>query len=800
MAGPLDHLVVIDASLAMPGAIASMLLADHGADVTKVEPHGGAFYAHDLTRKSWDRGKRSVELDIFGAADLQKLKGLLAGADLLIHSLASEEARLLGLDEASLAAAFPALVVVSLSAYGQNTPLSGRPYGESLAAARLGTMVDKGSQLRPGPVYLGHPALHYGQAFLAVIGALAALQARHMIGTGQLVDASLLDSMAAQSPMNNWWQEDGVSYIKAGDAGAIDRFGSVRLMTAMFECGDGLFLQVHTGGASAFKRAMDILGFADRIRDVGPNEMSVPLDEDEYQVARVEVFEAFKAKPRDEWIALFQEADVAALPVLEPAEVLLDPQTEFVGQRIELPDADFGTIHQAGPAIRFAKAQPAMPKPAPAVGADNGLLGDLIARKARAAGEAKRKLARPLEGVRLVDFSSFFAVGYGGRLLSDLGADVIKVESPGGDQMRPLPDPFSACQRGKRAIVLDLKKPEALEAALRLADSADIITHNQRPGKADKLGIGYEALSKRNPRLVYAYLPGYGSTGPKSLLKSFAPLVSGWTGLLYEGGGEGNRPTRSVFGNEDYNNGFLGAVGILMALERRAITGEGDYLECPQLHSSLWTTSEHFLDANREPVYGLRLDAEQAGFDALDRIYQTADGWVCICCRSDDRFAALACAVGMPGLLTDADFGTAKLRTSNDAKLLAALRPWFAAQTSAEAFEALDAAGAAAELVRDTSWVREFLQEEWALKSNRVVENLDTMYGHTRELGVFTHLSKTPALAAGSAPRLGEHTREILSEVGYSAEEIDAMIAARIAAVPKIPTGRIDGNVRVSAA
>jgi crotonobetainyl-CoA:carnitine CoA-transferase CaiB-like acyl-CoA transferase len=196
--------------------------------------------------------------------------------------------------------------------------------------------------------------------------------------------------------------------------------------------------------------------------------------------------------------------------------------------------------------------------------------------------------------------------------------------------------------------VLNLKQPEALEAALKLVAQADVVTHNLRPGKADKLGIGYEALSKINPRLLYVYLPGYGSKGPKSLLKSFAPLVSGWTGLLYEGGGAGNPPTRSVFGNEDYNNGFLGRAGILMGLERRAITGEGDYMECPQLHSSLWTTSEHFLDAQKAVVYGFRLDKEQMGYNALDRLYRTQDGWLCIACRQDDRFAALARAVGQP--------------------------------------------------------------------------------------------------------------------------------------------------------
>ena len=486
MAGPLDHLTVIEAANVMPGGIAAMLLADHGADVVKLEPVGGTFYAHDLTRKGWDRGKRSVELDITDPANGETLRGLLKTADIFIHALDEAEAVALGLDEASLERDFPALITCALSAYGKDSPLADRPYGESLAAARMGTMIDKGSSHRDGPMYLGHPALHYGQAFIAAINILAAVQARRMIGSGQQVEASLMDAMFAQSCMNHWWQEDGISYIKKGDSGALDRFGNVRLVTGMFECSDGKYLQLHTG-SGGFKPAMDLLGFGDRIRKVDGPEMAVPLDDDEYQCARVEIVDAFKSRPRDEWIADFTAADVAALPVLEPAEILLDEQVEFVGMRIPVKDADFGTIYQAAPAVRFSDTKVDNPLPAPAVGADNAALNQLMARPAVVAPAAQKSINRPLEGVRIVDFSSFFAVGFGGRILNDLGADVIKVETLSGDQMRPLPDVFDAAQRGKRDIALNLKAPEGLAAALRLVESADVTVHNLRPGKADKL-------------------------------------------------------------------------------------------------------------------------------------------------------------------------------------------------------------------------------------------------------------------------------------------------------------------------
>ena len=202
---------------------------------------------------------------------------------------------------------------------------------------------------------------------------------------------------------------------------------------------------------------------------------------------------------------------------ISSGEILLDEQVEFANMRIAMPDADYGTIYEAAPAVRFAETPCDLPRPAPAVGADNAALPALLGAAARKTGAKVRDISRPLEGVRVVDFSSFFAVGFGGRLLNDLGADVIKVETPSGDQMRPLPDVFDAANRGKRDIALDLKTPEGLEAALRLVATADVVTHNLRPGKADKLGIGYAALKAIKPDLVYLYLPGYGSAGPKSI-------------------------------------------------------------------------------------------------------------------------------------------------------------------------------------------------------------------------------------------------------------------------------------------
>ena len=780
MAGPLQELLVIDVSRVRSGLIAGVLLADHGAEVIKIEPPGGHYYSTELTRKGWDRGKSSIELDIDSDAGKRDLAQLLRTADVLIRSFEPAEARRRGLDYESLRGECPSLVVCALTAYGADTPMANRPYGESLAAARLGAMLEKRSPYRDGPFYLGHPALHYGQGFLATINILAALRARRYNGIGQDVEASLLDSFLAQSPMNWWLHPQGLSYInrEAQDPRRGVNFGRTRLVTGLVQCGDGEYMQIHTGGPGAFKRTMDLLGFGDRVRAVDGPEMLVPLSDEEYRIARVELYEAIKAKPREQWLKLFQEADIACLPVLRPAEALLDEQVEHMRHRIELPDPDFGTIHQAAPAVRYSNIEMVKPSPAPAVGRDNGRLPELLKRQRPRFEKLGDEVRAPLEGLKVLDFSSFFACAYAARIMSDLGADVIKIETASGDQMRPLPEPFEACQRGKRDIVINLKSPEGLEIVRRLVQRADVVMHNWRPGKADKAGIGYKQLSEINPRLIYAYLPGYGSTGPKAKLKSFAPLISGFCGLLYEGAGEGNPPVPSVFGNEDYNNGFLGVFGVLAALEYRARTGKGTYLECPQVNSSLFTTSEHFLDAARKVVWSMRLDQAQMGFNALDRLYRTRDGWICVCCESDERFARLAEAIGKPELVLDERYRDHASRVRNREALGAVIAAWFEERSTREAFAHLDASGVACEVAREEHWLPEFFKEEWALATSRVFDQPNSLHGPIREVGLFNRLYGTPGVRKGSAPRLGEHTREVLLELGYTNAQIDELARA----------------------
>lgn len=759
MTGPLDGLFVVDTSWGSPGAISSLLFADYGATVVKVERPDAPPLIDPISRKAWERGKLSVHLDLRSADGRAALDALIQRADVLIESAAGDAAQL-GLDRARTEDLNPRLVHASITPYGREGPWTDRPGWEALVAARMGFMAEQPGH-RPSPVFLGHPSISYTTGFLTTIGSLAALRARHRTGRGQQVDVSMLDGVLGQAPMNWWFTSTDESYLDTEERG---HFGHRRVLIDIFECRDGEYLMIHCGGQGSFKAAMEVLGVGDEFRTVTDAvEMSVPLDEHEFHVARKVVPTLWGQRDRDEWVELLNDRDVAVVPVLRPGEVLDHEQVRHADMVVELEDADFGKIRQSAPGVRFSKTPVATPTPAPQPGEHTSQLDELVAGASPIAETATPEpdLAHALEGVKILDFSQFMAAAYGAKYLGDLGAEVIKIEPPIGDTMRSLPDPFEACQRGKRAIVLDLTTDSGKEAMRRLVAEADIVVHNMRPGKAENLGIGYEDLKAVKEDLIYCYQPGWGSTGPSVMRKSFAPLMSALTGLMFVAAGDGNPPVRRARASEDYYGGFLGACGMLMALEHRNQTGEGQYVESPQLHSSLFAVTEQMTDGDGASIHGPTLDSDQRGYTPLYRLYPTKDDWVAVAAVGSEAVRRLAGALDLAELSTmPSDDEIDSIETALEAR---------AGQlTAAELAEFLDAAGIANEIARDRPYMPDFFWEEWALESGHVFEHFEHAdWEYIREVGLTIRLSETPGLQRGPGPLLGEHDDEVFAELDY---------------------------------
>lgn len=247
--------------------------------------------------------------------------------------------------------------------------------------------------------------------------------------------------------------------------------------------------------------------------------------------------------------------------------------------------------------------------------------------------------------------------------------------------------------------------------------------------------------------------------------------------MPFIGAGDGNEPIRRVLGNEDLYNGFLGATAVLLALVHREATGEGQYVESPQLHSSLFVRSEFAVSGGGVPVRGHQLDADQMGLSPLYRFYRTNDGWVIIAVVGGKKFESLLRALDVPELLDDARFVDRATRDEHAGELTDELQARFATLTSAEAFARLDGAGVPIEIPSDHPLMPEILWEEWATESGRVVEHHHPEYGWCREVAVTVRMSDTPVKFRGPSASLGEHTREILDELGYDEDTIDTMMA-----------------------
>ena len=752
MSGPVSGMRVLDLSAGMAGAICARLLSDYGAEVVRIEPPGGGPARRAGVGVTWDAGKRSLVADLADAGDIALVRRLAEGADVLIEGLEPGRAEVLGLDYTTLAKAHPALVCCRLRAYG---PWESDEVGNNhdfLAAARLGVMSEMPGH-RDGPIVPGSPTLAYSTAMMATIAILAATRARLVTGLGDLVEISHEDGFLGQMPMN-WRSEQGVSFVASKDrTGALD-MGRLRLLLRMYDCKDGLKVQVHTGANGAFSRAMEVFGLADRISPAdGPREMASPLTDEDLAILR-ELPAIFLTRPADDWCELLWANEVACLPVLPPGVVFSDPQIRHAGVMRTIEDPDLGAIEVVGPVVRFSRSPGEVRGPAPRLDADRD---DLRARGWRSAGlrdgVAPGALVHPLDGIRIVEVSSFFASPYGDRLLAGLGAEVIKVEPLAGDLIRAMVDPFVGANWGKRGIAYDLKAPETRGITAALLASADVIQNNMRPGADARLGVDYEAARRANPEVIYNFAPGYGSTGPKSMLQAFAPLMGGFTGLMTLFGGPGNDP-HIGFGNEDYFNGQLVAISILLALVHRERTGEGQYVEGPQLHSSMLVTSEWFLK-DGQPRTGLaQLDQQQTGFGPFNRIYQCLEGWIAVVCMEEvERQALLDTALPAPP-------------EGDSAALEAALMDAFFGLPAENWVGRLRAAGVPCEQVYEDGYYQDYLGHDELVASGRVFEFEHKTAGTVRGPDLMFRAVRYPGVRGRRAPSLGADSRAILAELG----------------------------------
>jgi crotonobetainyl-CoA:carnitine CoA-transferase CaiB-like acyl-CoA transferase len=382
--------------------------------------------------------------------------------------------------------------------------------------------------------------------------------------------------------------------------------------------------------------------------------------------------------------------------------------------------------------------------------------------------------AGPLSGVTVLDLSSYLAGPYGCTLLADLGADVIKIESPQGDMLRQFPSSlpgesrfFLGTNRGKRALALDLKEPDGLKILLRMVEGADVLVQNFRPSVPARLGIDYPRLKKINPRLVYCGLTGYGDRGPLREKGGFDQVLQSLTGMAVFQGGGPDKPQLVLGSVLDYFTSALLAYGVAAALFQREKGGTGQYLSLSLLRSALTIQAGRFVWADSEG----RDAARDSGTGGLTGIHPTKEGGLYISVHSNHFFAALCELIGRPELADDPRCATMRSRAQHAGELVPEVRAALAARSALE-WEEIFGERVPCAAVRPIEEMFDYPQ----VVAEGLVTTLDhPVVGRYRTMSKPIVFSDTPGPTPTAAPTFGQHGDEILSGYGYSAEEIAAL-------------------------
>ncbi len=801
----LEGITILDFTRGMPGAIATMVGSDFGAEVIKVEPPGGDPFRSMPGALQWDRGKRSVVLDLKSRRGQAQAQALTRRADVVIESLRPGVTQRLGIDYDTLRALKPDLVYCSITGFGSRGAYAGYKGYEGVVAAKCGRMAAFGGQVdREGPVFSAVQVASHAAALAALRGVVAALYVRDRTGQGQRVETSLLQAITAYD-VYHWitWQmmlKDPERFPgdPTLDPSRLPRVGYLPARTR-----DGQWMQIASLLQPLFQATLRSIGLGHVLEERRFADAPRLLDEDRAELVGM-MLSRLQERTLEEWMHFFirDAADVASEPFMTAQQAMDHPQLRHNGHVTEVQDPRVGPMRQLGPLLLMEETPGSVRGPAPEVGRDTAaVLAGLEESMATAPAIGGAALpGHPLDGVTVLDFSTVIAGPFGGSLMAELGARVIRVETLDGDYMRINYHGLGAqkTMAGTESLSVNLKTEEGQAIIHALVARADAVVHNMRPGAPERIGIGYRQLKEINPRLIYLYSGGYGSTGPYAHRPAMHPIPGALMGGVLAQMGRGAIPpaetpmtldeiaavsgrlSRANEPSPDFNTSMVIATGLMMALYARQRFGTAQKLETSLLWANAYANADDFFDYAGKPPRGIS-DAEGHGPHALYRLYAARQGWVFLACVFEREWTALCRALGRDDLTADARFADATARAKNDEALAMELGRIFAARDAPEWERDLAAADVACVQAEERGMFHFFEEDAHAAASGCTTVVRNRGLGEYWRYSPLIRFSRTPE-KAGPGVLKGEHTRAVLSELGYSREDAEALRARGVVA------------------
>lgn len=757
MPGPLEGVRVVDFGHQVAGPLVAVMLADQGADVIHVD-RPGAPGAEAPADAFYNRGKRRITLDLADPADRAVARRLATRADVLVENFRPGVMDRFDLGWAQLRDDAPALVYLSLPGFAPDDPRAGVPAWEGVVDAATGNCRIRVGEAPEGwdtslPTYSSVPVASDFAAFLGAVGVVAALTERHRSGRGQHVSVPLFDAVFEAIG-------DAGAYVTA--RGLSPQRPLAQLGSGTYACADGRHVQFNPIGATS----RFVTWF---LQAAGRPEWTADAAE---EVLRSRLTELFATRTAQEWEDLGHAAGVPLARIRTAQEWLATPHARESGELVRLDDPVLGPTWMAGVPVHVGDAQdadgldhPLRPRHLPDADRD-AILRELDTEGASAPSPAAGTRERPMTGLRVLDLTQILAGPSSGRILGELGADVVKVNAP---QRRIAA--HGVVNRGKETILLDVENPAGQEVFWRLVEDADVIVQNFPPGTAERYGIGYDSVRARRPDIVHVSVSCYGGIGPWRRGRGYETQGQAVTGIMARAGGTGGRPAvLGPYNLLDYGTGVLAAFAATLGVYHRTVTGRGLRLRTSLAQTATFHQAAYLLDYagaghGREPAGPGAL-----GEGPLQRFYRASDGWFFLGATAAD----LARIARIDGLERVASAGSG---------LEAELEQGFARRPAAIWVDALQAAGVGAHQVVGLA----ALMDDGLVRSRRMsVTQTSEEVGEVTMPGVAIAMSATPPRVGEPVRRPGADAARVLERIGLgdAVEELERRWAVQTAALP----------------